>query len=104
MASDSDSGHTSQGFSTMPELSEVLLNGNSNTRTGDMLSPTSARRRSSAKGGLQRAVSSPNVRDLANIDTSGMSNAEKKRNKLGYHRTAVACGTYALLHFCTISF
>lgn len=62
---------------------------------GGMLSPTSARRKSSVKGEMpgivKRAVSSPDVRDLANLDTSAMTNAEKKRNKLGYHRTAVAC-------------
>ena len=27
------------------------------------------------------------------------SNADKKRNKLGYHRTSVACGEYLNLHF-----
>jgi hypothetical protein len=97
MASDSESGHTSQDFSPMPELSETLPLGTTKMTTGDLLSPTTARRRPSVKGGLpgimKRAVSSPNVRDLANIDTSGISSAEKKRNKLGYHRTAVACGT-----------
>jgi hypothetical protein len=97
MASDSESCHTSQDFSPMPELSEALPLGTTKKTTGDLLSPTAARRRPSVKGGLpgivKRAVSSPNVRDLVNIETSGMSSAEKKRNKLGYYRTTVACGT-----------
>lgn len=29
---------------------------------------------------------------MVDKDSSGMSTADKKRNKLGYHRTAVACG------------
>ena len=40
---------------------------------------------------IKRSQSTPNVRGLANSD-AGMSLAEKKRNKLGYHRTSVACG------------
>lgn len=35
---------------------------------------------------LKRSASTPNVRE------SGMSVADKRRNKLGYHRTSVACG------------
>lgn len=42
-------------------------------------------------GPLKRAVSSPNVRGLGGDGTT-LSAADKKRNKLGYHRTAVACG------------
>jgi hypothetical protein len=51
------------------------------------------RRRSSTKmPGLKRAVSSPNVRALASVENAPLSPSDKKRNKLGYHRTAVACG------------
>lgn len=55
--------------------------------------PSSHRRRSSGKmpGILKRAVSSPNLGSLGpGADTS--MGGDKKRNKLGYHRTAVACG------------
>ena len=53
------------------------------------------RRRKSSKGSLgaiiKRSVSTPNVRGLASGEVA-MSLAEKRRNKLGYHRTSVACG------------
>ncbi|MCJ1387421.1 hypothetical protein MMC18_000264 [Xylographa bjoerkii] len=54
---------------------------------------TSRRRRSSkgtAGATIKRSASSPNVRSLAAGDIA-MSLAEKRRNKLGYHRTSVAC-------------
>ena len=54
-----------------------------------------ARRRRSSKGSmsssLKRSVSTPNVRGLGTGENS-MSLADKRRNKLGYHRTSVACG------------
>lgn len=40
---------------------------------------------------LKRSASTPNVRGLV-VGESGMSLADKRRNKLGYHRTSVACG------------
>ena len=61
--------------------------------------PLSARkrRRSShmgkTSGVLKRSASTPNVRGLATSEL-GMSLADKRRNKLGYHRTSVACGRY----------
>ena len=81
----------------MPGPPEALIAKRSTKPSlGGMLSPPSARRKPSVKGGnlgiMKRAVSSPDVRDLASLDISSMSSAEKKRNKLGYHRTAVACG------------
>ncbi|EXJ80313.1 hypothetical protein A1O1_08455 [Capronia coronata CBS 617.96] len=39
----------------------------------------------------ERVDSSPNFRDMGS-EGSPLSAAEKRRNKLGYHRTAVACG------------
>jgi hypothetical protein len=56
---------------------------------------TSSRRRSSTKvPGLKRAFSSPNVRSFASgVESVPLSPGDKKRNKLGYHRSAVACGT-----------
>ena len=54
-----------------------------------------ARRRRSSKGSmmssLKRSASTPNVRGLI-AGESAMSMADKRRNKLGYHRTSVACG------------
>ena len=54
------------------------------------------RRRRSTKGAMpaiiKRSASTPNVRGLASTDTAGTSLADKRRNKLGYHRTSVACG------------
>lgn len=54
-----------------------------------------ARRRRSSKGSmmssLKRSASTPNVRGLVTGE-SAMSMADKRRNKLGYHRTSVACG------------
>lgn len=44
---------------------------------------------------LKRSSSTPNVRG-----DSAMSMADKRRNKLGYHRTSVACGTF-LARSCT---
>ena len=53
------------------------------------------RRKSSARAvhpGMKRAMSTPNVRSVAGDDALAASLAEKRRNKLGYHRTSVACG------------
>lgn len=56
-------------------------------------SPISLRDRkdslSQASMRIKRSVSTPNVRSQQNTpDMSG----DKRRNKLGYHRTSVACG------------
>lgn len=47
----------------------------------------SQRRRRKDSASLKRSASTPNVRG-----DDGMTLAEKRRNKLGYHRTSVACG------------
>lgn len=60
---------------------------------------SSQRRRRKNSHSLKRSVSTPNVRGLSNSD-SGMTLAEKRRNKLGYHRTSVACGKYSLNQGC----
>ncbi|CAD6585865.1 MAG: hypothetical protein ASARMPRED_002330 [Alectoria sarmentosa] len=51
----------------------------------------SQRRRRKHSASLKRSASTPNVRGLMDGDV-GMTLAEKRRNKLGYHRTSVACG------------
>ncbi len=44
-------------------------------------------------GLIRSGDSSPGLRDMS-ADGPALSPADKKRNKLGYHRTAVACGQY----------
>lgn len=55
---------------------------------------------SSKVGKMKRSASSPNVRGQARPDQTEaafISSAdEKRRNKLGYHRTSVACGQSVL--------
>ncbi len=54
---------------------------------------TSAAASKSAK--IKRSMSTPNVRGQASADAAALAlSAEKRRNKLGYHRTSVACGKY----------
>ena len=60
--------------------------------TSSMLSASQRRRRKSSVS-LKRSASTPNVRGHHNSD-AGMTLAEKRRNKLGYHRISVACGAY----------
>jgi hypothetical protein len=44
---------------------------------------------------LKRSQSTPHMRGLAMADTSSISpTIDKRRNKLGYHRTSVACGKF----------
>ncbi|KFY29848.1 hypothetical protein V494_08438 [Pseudogymnoascus sp. VKM F-4513 (FW-928)] len=43
-------------------------------------------------GKVKRSSSTPNIRDQAVADAALAASAEKRRNKLGYHRTSVACG------------
>ena len=53
----------------------------------------SQRRRRKHSAPPKRSASTPNVRGFPNGD-AGMTLAEKRRNKLGYHRTSVACGMF----------
>jgi hypothetical protein len=42
---------------------------------------------------IRRSVSTPHMRNLALANSGELSpTADKRRNKLGYHRTSVACG------------
>ena len=48
---------------------------------------------------IKRSMSTPNVRGQSSADAAALAlSAEKRRNKLGYHRTSVACGK-ALFHY-----
>ena len=61
-----------------------------------MSSMSRRRRRSSVTGGgLRRSASTPNVRGMAG--DGGLLMDKTKRNKLGYHRTSIACSMYILL-------
>jgi len=62
---------------------------------------------------LKRSVSTPTVRppqthqqqaqsSAAEQNALSLAAAEKRRNKLGYHRTSVACGKYSLEESTTI--
>ena len=54
--------------------------------------------KSAAAGVIKRSSSTPNVRAQASADASdATASADKRRNKLGYHRTSVACGMCALI-------
>ena len=42
---------------------------------------------------IKRSMSTPNVGGQSSVDAAALAlSAEKRRNKLGYHRTSVACG------------
>lgn len=42
---------------------------------------------------IKRSMSTPNVRGQATAEAAALAlSADKRRNKLGYHRTSVACG------------
>ena len=43
---------------------------------------------------MKRAASTPNIRNQAAADAALAASADKRRNKLGYHRTSVACGEF----------
>lgn len=57
--------------------------------TADVLSQ---RRQRKGQSRLKRSSSTPNIRGNQNGDASMML-SEKRRNKLGYHRTSIACST-----------
>lgn len=61
--------------------------------------PGSQKRRRPSKFGMpsiiKRSASTPNIRGQAAADAAAL--AEKRRNKLGYHRTSVACGEHCPL-------
>ena len=55
----------------------------------------SQRKRRRSTTSLKRSASTPNVRGHHSHSSDvGMTLAEKRRNKLGYHRTSVACGKF----------
>ena len=65
---------------------------------GQLHSPTVIRRKGVGKTGalasMKHSASTPDVRGLGDMEDSNMSMAEKRRNKLGYHRTSIACSMW----------
>jgi len=70
--------------------------------TASQTHPPANKKRRSSKGKLpseiKRSVSTPHMRNLAAADSGALSpTTDKRRNKLGYHRTSVACGKLSCL-------
>lgn len=66
----------------------------------------SAKKRKASRGklpsDLKRSQSTPHIRGLAMSENTISPTIDKRRNKLGYHRTSVACGTYfTSIHSCS---
>lgn len=71
---------------------ELVMPASDDDTPGSPSTPGSNRRYiANGTENIKRAMSSPNVRGLSG-DGGAVSAADKKRSKLGYHRTAVACG------------
>ena len=62
--------------------------------TADLLAQRKRRKGESAP---KRSLSTPNARGPQNGE-SNMTLAEKRRNKLGYHRTSIACSKFGKLN------
>ena len=55
-------------------------------------------------GTVKRSISTPNVQQAAAMSSTAggiQFSTDKRRNKLGYHRTSVACGMHSYLSFFT---
>jgi hypothetical protein len=48
---------------------------------------------------IRRSSSTPHMHNLGLTTSGELSPTDKRRNKLGYHRTSVACGKYQALTF-----
>ena len=73
---------TGSQSSILPGMSSGVSSANRRRRPSKSTSGTA----------IKRSASSPNVRKIQTPSEAAMSLAEKRRNKLGYHRTSVACG------------
>ena len=100
MSDDQHSHLTQPGLSAaLPPTSvpaEALPAHLTNSLPGAASATLTAKKRRSLKHRLpaeiKRSVSTPHMRGLALSDNGGTSPTDKRRNKLGYHRTSVACG------------
>lgn len=71
------------------------------TNTQSLHSSTKKRRSSKSKvpSELRRSTSTPHMRNLALGNSGDLSpTSNKPRNKLGYHRTSVACGMWNMFN------
>lgn len=95
--------HLSFPTGSDPTLPGASYSEASSSGVSDGMPPPSAGSASSSKkrkptkpklsADLRRVVSTPHMRGLAQAETSPLSpTSDKRRNKLGYHRTSVACG------------
>jgi hypothetical protein len=75
------------------EFKNTLTGSESTIQTHQHLSKKRRSSKSKIPGELRRSTSTPHMRNLA-VGTSGelSPTSNKARNKLGYHRTSVACG------------
>lgn len=90
--------------SNVPDTSSLVKGGAQEQRhvsngNSPVSSIVSSRKRRLSKGkalpGLKKSSSTPHIRSLALGDAPALSpTAEKRRSKLGYHRTSVACGKF----------
>ena len=81
------------------EQQQCVSNGNSPVSVAVAAAAAAAttRRRRLSKGktypNLKKSLSTPHMRSVALAENGALSpTTDKKRNKLGYHRTSVACG------------
>lgn len=75
------------------EFRNTLTGSDSTTQTHQLLSKKRRSSKSKVPGELRRSTSTPHMRNLALATSGDLSpTSNKARNKLGYHRTSVACG------------
>ncbi|KAF1359975.1 hypothetical protein EJ07DRAFT_117972 [Lizonia empirigonia] len=75
------------------EFKNTLTRSDSTTQTHQLLSKKRRSSKSKVPGELRRSTSTPHMRNLALATSGDLSpTSNKARNKLGYHRTSVACG------------
>lgn len=90
-------GYAAPSTSSMEVRTKTAHSAQSMPPTQDAMMSLAQRRESLSTARLRKTFSTPNVRAQgANDQDQGhlaLSN-EKRRNKLGYHRTSVACGKY----------
>jgi hypothetical protein len=92
--SDQYGGRAQQPLTAYPHLEPETIVHDSDDSSVDPTSALGGKRigELDGRGGVvKRAMSTPDVRGLG-VEGVALSAADKKRNKLGYHRTAVACG------------
>jgi hypothetical protein len=88
---------TSQHSNTLPFLSTPVSQQPVSHGTSARRRLTKTRSFSTMMGSVKRSISTPNVQQAAQAIAELPYSTDKRRNKLGYHRTSVACGTLSVL-------